>query len=78
MPARRSTCNYAVMRPAREMLYTVLDRERKYKCKAFIDTAVYRGGDAVSAWVFAGLRGLGLGRKAPAKPPSEESAEQQE
>ncbi len=57
----RRAGNYAVMRPAREILYVVLDRESKYKAKNFNDTVVYRGGDAVSAWVYAGLRSLGLG-----------------
>ena len=57
----RRAGNYAVMRPAREMLYTVLDREAKYKAKSFIDTAVYRGGDAISAWAYTGLGALGLG-----------------
>jgi AAA family ATP:ADP antiporter len=57
----RRAGNYALMRPAREMLYTVLDRERKYKSKGFIDTAVYRGGDAVSAWAYAALGAAGLG-----------------
>lgn len=60
----RRAGNYAVMRPAREMLYTVLDRESKYKAKSFIDTAVYRGGDAVSAWAYAWLSALGLGLSA--------------
>ena len=45
----------------REMLYVVLGREEKYKAKSFLDTVVYRGGDAVSAWAYAGLRALGLG-----------------
>jgi AAA family ATP:ADP antiporter len=44
-----------------QMLYVVLGREEKYKAKNFIDTVVYRGGDALSAWVYAGLRALGLG-----------------
>jgi AAA family ATP:ADP antiporter len=57
----RRAGNYAIMRPSREMLYVVLEREEKYKAKNFIDTAVYRGGDAVSAWIYTGLRGLGLG-----------------
>jgi AAA family ATP:ADP antiporter len=57
----RRAGNYAVMRPAREMLYVVLEKEEKYKAKNFIDTAVYRGGDAVSAWVYAGLKAAGLG-----------------
>lgn len=56
----RRAGNYVIMRPAREMLYVVLDRESKYKAKNFNDTVVYRGGDAVAAWVYAGLRGLGL------------------
>lgn len=56
----RRAGNYAIMRPAREMLYVVLDRESKYKAKNFNDTVVYRGGDAVAAWIYTGLRGLGL------------------
>ena len=56
----RRAGNYAIMRPSREMLYVVLRREEKYKAKNFIDTVVYRGGDAVSAWLYSGLRGLGL------------------
>jgi AAA family ATP:ADP antiporter len=56
----RRAGNYAVMRPAREMLYIVLDKEEKYKAKNFIDTVVYRGGDAVSAWAYAGMRALGF------------------
>jgi AAA family ATP:ADP antiporter len=56
----RRAGNYAIMRPAREMLYVVLGREEKYKAKNFIDTAVYRAGDAVSAWVYAGLRAAGF------------------
>lgn len=57
----RRAGNYAVMRPAREMLYVVLGKEEKYKAKNFIDTVVYRGGDAVSAWAYAGLAAAGLG-----------------
>ena len=60
----RRAGNYAIMRPAREMLYSVLSKEEKYKAKNLIDTAVYRGGDAVSAWAYAGLAGLGLGLSA--------------
>jgi AAA family ATP:ADP antiporter len=56
----RRAGNYAITRPSREMLFTVLTKEEKYKAKNFIDTAIYRGGDVVSAWVFAGLSGLGL------------------
>ncbi|MEW8691213.1 MAG: MFS transporter [Candidatus Thiodiazotropha endolucinida] len=56
----RRAGNYAIMRPAREMLYVVLSREEKYKAKNFIDTVVYRGGDAVSSWVYAGLKSVGF------------------
>lgn len=51
---------YGVTRPAREVLFTVVGREEKYKSKAFIDAAVYRGGDLASGWIFAGLQALGL------------------
>lgn len=56
----RRAGNYSIMRPAREMLYVVLGREEKYKAKNFIDTVVYRGGDAVSAWVYDAMRSMGL------------------
>jgi AAA family ATP:ADP antiporter len=42
------------------MLWTVLSREDKYKAKPFLDAAVYRGGDLVSGWIYAGLAALGL------------------
>jgi AAA family ATP:ADP antiporter len=48
------------MRPGREMLYVVLSKEEKYKAKNFIDTVIYRGGDAVSAWVYAGMLAIGF------------------
>ena len=53
----------AIMRPARETLFTVVSREDKYKSKAFIDTFVYRGGDAVGAQTegLLGTLGMGLG-----------------
>ncbi|MCH8502821.1 MAG: MFS transporter [Ectothiorhodospiraceae bacterium] len=51
----------AIMRPARETLYTVTSREDKYKSKAFIDTFVYRGGDVVGAQVEGLLGRLGMG-----------------
>src|SRR2546427_1569987 len=57
----RRAADYAIARPAREMLFTVLKREAKYKSKNFIDTVVFRGGDAASGWVYAALKGLGLG-----------------
>jgi len=58
--ALRRGLHYAVERPAREVLYTVLGREEKYKAKSFVDTVVYRGGDAASGWAYAGLSALGL------------------
>lgn len=60
----RRTGNYAVSRPCREMLYTVLPREAKYKAKNFIDTFVYRLGDQTGAWSYDGLVYLGFGAAA--------------
>jgi AAA family ATP:ADP antiporter len=51
---------YAVARPAREVLFTVVGREERYKSKAFIDAAGYRGGDLVTAWLYTGLAALGM------------------
>lgn len=51
---------YGLTKPAREILWTVLSREEKYKAKPFLDAAVYRGGDLVSGWIYAGLAALGL------------------
>jgi len=51
---------YAIARPSREVLYTVVGREERYKSKAFIDAAGYRGGDLVTAWLYTGLAALGL------------------
>lgn len=54
--------NYAITRPAREMLFTLVNREERYKTKPVIDTVVYRGGDVINGWSFAALtEGLGLG-----------------
>jgi ATP:ADP antiporter, AAA family len=47
--ARRGL-HYAVSRPTREILFTVLGQDEKYKSKPFIDTFVYRGGDLFGAW----------------------------
>jgi AAA family ATP:ADP antiporter len=52
---------YAFVRPGREMLFAPLDAESKYKAKNFIDTVIYRGGDALSGWAKAGLDLLGHG-----------------
>lgn len=47
----RRVGEYALVRPGREMLYTVVPAEQKYKAKNFIDTVVYRAGDALSGWL---------------------------
>ena len=63
----RRAGNYAVTRPAREMLFTRVDREARFKAKPVIDIVAYRGGDMLMAWAFTGLtQGLGLGLAAVA------------
>ena len=47
--------NYAITRPAREMLFTLVDNETRYKAKPVIDTVVYRGGDVVTAWFYTAI-----------------------
>ncbi len=57
----RRVGQYAINRPAREMLYTVVSTDEKYRVKNLIDTIVYRGGDAISGQVYAELAyGIGL------------------
>jgi AAA family ATP:ADP antiporter len=58
--AIQRTANFAISNPAREVLFTVLGREEKYKAKNVIDIVVFRGADAVTGWMFAALRGAGL------------------
>ena len=57
----RRAGNFAIARPARETLFTVISREDKYKAKNFIDTVVYRTGDQIGAWTSPALGWLGLG-----------------
>ncbi len=57
----RRAADYAIARPAREVLYTVVPREDRYKAKSFIDTVVYRTGDQLGAWSVALLRAIGFG-----------------
>jgi AAA family ATP:ADP antiporter len=58
----RRAGNYGITRPGREMLFTAVDRESRFKAKSVIDIVVYRGGDMITAWAFTGLtQGLGLG-----------------
>ncbi len=63
----RRAGDYAVSRPAREMLFTAVDRETRFKAKPVIDIVIYRGGDMLSAWAFTALtQVLGLGLAAVA------------
>jgi AAA family ATP:ADP antiporter len=57
----RRVGNYAITRPSREMLFTLVDRETRFKAKPVIDIVLYRGGDMLTAWMFTLLaQGLGL------------------
>lgn len=56
----RRVGEYAISKPAREVLFTVVSREEKYKAKNFIDTAVSRGGDAATGWIVNGVKSLGV------------------
>ena len=59
--ARRAG-NYAITRPGREMLFTAVDADTRYKAKPVIDIVVYRGGDVLTAWAYTTLTAtLGLG-----------------
>lgn len=60
----RRAGNFALAVPTREVLYTVLPRRDKYKAKNFNDLFVYRAGDQIGVWSFAGLRALGMGSSA--------------
>ena len=52
--------HFAIANPARQLFFTVVTREEKYKAKNLIDVVVYRGSDALSGWIFDSLQGLGL------------------
>jgi AAA family ATP:ADP antiporter len=58
--AIKRAAEFALSNPAREILFTVVTREQKYKSKSFLDTAVLRGADMVSGFGYSGLRGMGL------------------
>ncbi len=58
--AIQRTANFAISNPAREVLFTVVAREEKYKAKNVIDVVVFRGSDALGGWLFAALRALGM------------------
>jgi AAA family ATP:ADP antiporter len=57
----RRVGEFAISKPVREALYTVVPREDRYKAKSFTDTVVYRGGDALASNAFGALRAAGLG-----------------
>ena len=59
--ALRRVTQYAIARPSREISFTVVDQENRYKTKNLIDVVMYRFGDLSSAWVQAGVRWLGFG-----------------
>jgi AAA family ATP:ADP antiporter len=54
----RRVGEFAISKPAREALFTVVPREDRYKAKNFIDTVVYRGGDTLAAWYLASVPAL--------------------
>src|SRR5262249_755844 len=56
----RRGSNFALTNPSMEVLYTVLSREDKYKAKSLIETFLYRAGDQIAAWSYAGLTALGV------------------
>lgn len=58
--ACQRTANFAISNPAREMFFTVADRESKFKAKSVIDMVVFRGGDAANGWLFKAMQGLGM------------------
>jgi AAA family ATP:ADP antiporter len=59
--AVRRAAHYGIERPSREILFTDVNREERYKSKSFIDTFVYRASDAGTAWLSTGLSAVGLG-----------------
>ena len=58
----RRAGNYAITRPGREMLFTAVDADTRFKAKPVIDIVVYRGGDVLTAWAYTALTAtLGIG-----------------
>jgi len=58
--ALQRTANFAISNPAREVLFTVVARDEKYKAKNVIDIVAVRGADAAGGWLFTALRSLGM------------------
>lgn len=61
MQVIRRVAEYAVAKPTREMLFTVVDQESRYKAKNVIDTVVYRFGDWSASWVANPILAYGIG-----------------
>ena len=61
MQVVRRVTQYAIARPSREICFTVVEQESRYKAKNIIDVVVYRTGDFTAIWVQAGMRMLGAG-----------------
>jgi AAA family ATP:ADP antiporter len=57
----RRAGEFAISKPTRETLFTVVDHDDKYQAKNVIDTVIHRGGDAAASWFTAGLKAVGLG-----------------
>ncbi len=62
--ALRKMLNFAIARPSREILFTVVSKEDKYIAKNFVDTFVYRAGDSLASFAFTGIKALELGGQA--------------
>jgi AAA family ATP:ADP antiporter len=60
MQVTRRVIQYAIARPSREICFTVVDQESRYKAKNILDVVVYRLGDLTAAWVQAGMNMLGF------------------
>jgi len=61
--ALQRTANFALSNPARESLYTVVERDEKYKAKNVIDTVGARGADMAGGWLVTGLKAIGTEAK---------------
>ena len=58
----RRAADYGLGKPPREMLFTVLNPESKFKSKSLIDTVLHRGSDAVAQWLYLLIAGIGARR----------------
>jgi AAA family ATP:ADP antiporter len=57
----RRAGEFGIAKPSRDVLYTIVDAETKYKAKNFVDTVMQRGSDLVGVWLHVGLQALGIG-----------------